>query len=150
MAATDEFVHRVRADKTGAARNHVTHSRSPPSSCRRPAAGKPTRGRLLPAAAVNAGPAKTPGPRFATLIVRARPANAAGRFPRTETILYDGSGRTKASFKGASQKRNEPPDHTGYRCNCGFGLRRRSLLLAARTREPSRTRSGVGRAARIS
>src|ERR1700674_1705322 len=150
MAAADEFVHRVRADKTGPARNHVTHSRSPPSSCGRLAAGNPTRGQLLPAAAMNAGSAKTPDPRFDTLIVRGEPANAAGRFPRTERILYDGSGGAKASFKGASHKRNEPPDRTGCRCNCGFRLRRRSLLLAARTRDPSRPRGGISRAARIS
>src|SRR5882762_11540475 len=137
MAPTDEFVHRVRTDKTGAACYDVAHAGSPPSSCGHFVAGNPSRESSIALAGSNASPGKTPGPRFDTLIVRGEPANAAGRFPRTETILYDGSGQTKASFKGASQKRNEPPDHTGYRCNCGFGLRRRSLLLAARTREPS-------------
>jgi len=42
---------------------------------------------------------KTPSPRFGTLIVRGEPANAAGRFPRTETVLYDGSAADKDLFQ---------------------------------------------------
>src|SRR5882762_7887841 len=96
MAATDEFVHRVRADKTGAARNHVTHSRSPPSSCGRVTAGNPTRGRLLPAVVMNASSPKTPGPRFDTLIVRGE---------RSRTISARGNSivRRKRAGKGFFQ-----------------------------------------------
>lgn len=78
MAAAYKFVHGVRADKTGAARNKVAHAGSPPSSCGRPAAGYQCSEQQIAAAAMDAGPGKTTGPRFGTLIVRGEPANEAG------------------------------------------------------------------------
>src|SRR5712692_4550564 len=70
MAAADEFVYRIRADKAGAARHEVAHSGNPPSfGCRQVAEDRFPQ-RQIATAAYDASPGKTPGPRFDTLVVR--------------------------------------------------------------------------------
>src|SRR6266852_8674167 len=101
-------------------------------------------------AASNASPGKTPGSRFDTLIVRGDRRMQPDDFRARKQYSTTEARRAKASFKGASHKKHEPSDYAGYRCNCGFGLCRRGLLLAAYAREPSHARGGVGGTAGIS
>src|SRR5467141_2308215 len=98
----------------------------------------------------NASPGKTPGSRFDTLIVRGDRRMQPDDFRARKQYSTTEARRAKASFKGASHKKHEPSDHTEYRCNCGVGLRRRGLLLAARSGGPSGPRGRLGRAAWIS
>src|SRR2546426_9665164 len=96
------------------------------------------------------GPGKTPGTRFDTLIVRGHRRMQPDDFRARKQYSTTEARRAKTSFKGAPHKKHEPSDYAGYRCNCGFGLCRRGLLLAAYAREPSHARGGVGGTAGIS
>ncbi len=64
MAAADEFVHRVRADEAGAARDKVPHSRNPPSYCDRPAADHLICGRQVARRSNKHKPGKDAWPAF--------------------------------------------------------------------------------------
>src|SRR5229473_7160266 len=101
MAAADEFVHRVRADETGAARDKVPHSRNPPSSCDRPAADHLICGRQVAAAAIGTSREKTPSPRFDTLVVRGEPAKRPDDFrARIDIVRRKRGGQAADSRQG--------------------------------------------------
>jgi hypothetical protein len=54
----------------------------------------------------DAGPRKTAGPRFDTLIVRGEPAKGAGGFPRTEKYCTTECGKEAPVSRNVSVPRN--------------------------------------------